>query len=228
LLARKTTMNVYVIGDSISIQYGPYLKQYLVGVMDYARKEEGSEALLNLDNPQGANGGDSTMVLSFVKTLAKSGGIDADLLLVNCGLHDIKRNPETGKVQVSIDHYENTLRSILSTVRHMRPKLVWIRTTPCDEQVHNRPGMGFHRFSVDCAAYNTVADHVMSEAGVPSIDLHTFTCNLGPDLYCDHVHFHEHIREKQGAFIAGWLNCWMNVNAANRQMQTIAAKSGSV
>ena len=202
-------MKIYVIGDSISIQYGPYLKQYLAGVMDYARKEGETEALLNLDQPQGANGGDSTMVLSFLKALAKSTGIDADLLLVNCGLHDIKRNPEPGKAQVSIDAYEHALRSIVATVGEMRPKLVWIRTTPCDEHVHNRPGLGFHRFAADCAAYNAVADRVMSEAGVPSIDLHTFTCNLGPDLYGDHVHFHEHIREKQGAFIAGWLNCRM-------------------
>jgi len=40
---------------------------------------------------------------------------------------------------------------------------------------------------------------------VPVIDLNTFTLNLGADLYCDHVHYHEPIREKQAAFIAGWL-----------------------
>jgi predicted hydrocarbon binding protein len=45
----------------------------------------------------------------------------------------------------------------------------------------------------------------MAEGKVPSIDLHAFTLNLGPDIYCDHVHFHEHICEKQAAFIAGWL-----------------------
>jgi len=201
-------MKIYIIGDSISIHYGPYLKQYLAGVMDYARKEGETEALLNLDNPQGANGGDSSMVLSFMKALAKSGGVDADLLLVNCGLHDIVRNPETGKARVSIDDYENNLRSLVSVAGNMRTDLAWIRTPPCDEKVHNRPGMSFYRFSADCAAYNAVADRVMSETGVPSIDLHAFTCNLARDLYCDHVHFHEHIREKQGAFIAGWINCW--------------------
>ena len=201
-------MKLYVIGDSISIQYGPYLKQYLAGVMNYARKEGEAEALLNLDNPQGANGGDSSMVLSFLKALAKSGSFDADLLLVNCGLHDIKRDPATGETQVSIADYESNLRSLVAVVRPMPAELVWIRTTPCDEKVHNRPGISFHRFLADCTKYNAVADHVMSEAGVPSIDLHTFTRNLGPELYCDHVHFHEHIREKQGAFIAGWLNGW--------------------
>ncbi len=80
-----------------------------------------------------------------------------------------------------------------------------MRTTPCDEQVHNTRSMQFHRYAADCAAYNAVADHIMVEAGVPVIDLYTFTCNLGPDLYCDHVHFPVPIREKQAAFLAGWL-----------------------
>ncbi len=107
-------MKIHVLGDSISLQYGPYLQQYLAGVMDYARKEGETEALLNLDNPQGANGGDSAMVLSFVKALAAAGGIDADLLLVNCGLHDIKRNRETGQAQVAIADYESNLRAFHS------------------------------------------------------------------------------------------------------------------
>lgn len=57
-------------------------------------------------------------------------------------------------------------------------------------------------------AYNAVADRVMAAARVPCIDLYGFTCLLGPDLYCDHVHFKEPIREKQAAFLAGWLARW--------------------
>lgn len=53
-----------------------------------------------------------------------------------------------------------------------------IRTTPCDEAAHNHPGMAFHRFSTDAEPYNRVAGRVMSDAGVPVIDLHTFTKNL--------------------------------------------------
>ncbi|HBC88526.1 MAG TPA: lipase [Lentisphaeria bacterium] len=199
-------MKIYVIGDSISIQYGPYLKKYLSGVIEYSRKEGEEEALLNLDKPIGANGGDSSMVLTFLKAKSKSGGIDADLLLLNCGLHDIKTDPKTGKKQVPLEEYKKNLKEIVSVVSKMKPKLVWIRTTPCDEKVHNsRPKMEFHRFSADCMAYNDAADRIMEESGVAVIDLYTFTANLGDSPYCDHVHFHEHIREKQASFIAGWL-----------------------
>jgi lysophospholipase L1-like esterase len=198
-------MKIYIVGDSISIQYGPYLKAYLDGSMDYSRKESEEEALLNLDNPQGANGGDSSMVLSFLRAKIESGGIDPDLLLINCGLHDIRTDPNTGKRQVLIDAYAENLRAIVETVDRMKPTLVWIRSTPCDEVVHNNAGLNMHRFSADCDDYNRVADEIMNETGVPSLDLYTFTKSLGSDLYCDHVHFHEHIREKQAAFIAGWL-----------------------
>lgn len=207
-------MNIYVLGDSISIQYGPYLQGYLKGLMGYARKAGEEEALLNLDKPLGANGGDSSMVLSFLKGKAGQGGIDADLLLVNCGLHDIKTDPATGRKEIPLPQYEENLRAIIQTVAAMRPRLIWIRTTPCDEIVHNRPGMAFFRFAADCAAYNLAADRIMSKAGIPSIDLHTFTLKLGNDLFCDHVHFHDPIREKQAAFIAGWLMAFTQLAAA--------------
>ena len=137
-------MKIYVIGDSISIQYGPYLQAYLQGLAEYSRKEEADEARLNLDNPQGANGGDSAMVLSFLKAKAESGGIDTDLLLINCGLHDIKTDPKTGARQVPICDYAANLRAIVQTVELMNLELIWIRTTPCDEKVHNHEGMSFH------------------------------------------------------------------------------------
>jgi hypothetical protein len=70
--------------------------------------------------------------------------------------------------------------------------------------------MTFHRFAADCDAYNQVADEIMSAVGIPIIDLHTFTRNLGPDLYCDHVHFHESVRAQQAAFLAGWLSHWLS------------------
>ncbi|MCD8482306.1 MAG: SGNH/GDSL hydrolase family protein [Verrucomicrobia bacterium] len=198
-------MKIYVLGDSISIQYGPYLEAYLRPKIAYSRKEGEEEALLNLDNPQGANGGDSRMVLSFLQSKASMGGVDADLMLLNCGLHDIKRKPGETQRQVPIEEYRSNLASIVKLVASMKPKLVWIRTTPCDEAVHNNPYIAFHRFAADCEAYNEVADAVMSAAQVPIIDLHTFTLNLGTDIYGDHVHFKEPVRAQQAAFIAGWL-----------------------
>jgi lysophospholipase L1-like esterase len=208
-------MKVYVIGDSISMQYGPWLEQYLRGVAAYGRKEGDEAALQDLDNPQGANGGDSSMVLDFLRAKAGRGGLTMDLLLVNCGLHDIKTDPETGARQVPLDQYKANLAAIVNLVAEAGPQLIWIRTTPCDEAIHNPRQPAFQRFAADCDAYNAAADAVMHAAGVPTIDLHTFTINLGPDVFCDHVHFHESVRAQQAAFIAGWLRCYL----ASRDLQ---------
>jgi lysophospholipase L1-like esterase len=199
---------LYVIGDSISMHYGPYLERDLRGVFVYARKEGEEEATLNLDRPQGANGGDSSMVLEFRQAKLHSGGLACDLLLINCGLHDIKRDPQTRAVQVRIEAYRANLERIVGLVRGAGLAMAWVRTTPCDEAVHNVRNTQFHRFAADGIAYNAVADEVMAAAGVPSIDLYTFTANLGPDLYIDHVHFHDPIRQQQAAYIAGWLERW--------------------
>ncbi|MCU0519566.1 MAG: SGNH/GDSL hydrolase family protein [Anaerolineae bacterium] len=193
---------LYVIGDSISIRYGPYLAQYLKGTMIYARKTAEEAAALALDPPQGANGGDSSMALAFLEARIASGGIDADLLLLNCGLWDIRSDPLTGRKQIPLAQYSENLHALVALVQGAGPQLVWVRTTPVDERVHNTREGGFYRFAADCDAYNQTADEVMRAHRVPIIDLYTFTRNLGEDLYADHVHFHEHVREKQGAFIA--------------------------
>lgn len=196
---------IFVIGDSISIHYGPFLEAQLKGFFSYARKSGEEAALKNLDIPEGANGGDSGMVLRYLKLKLSEGGIDADLLLLNCGLHDIKTTPATGAKQIPLDAYRQNLLQIIALMPQLGPKLVWIRTTPCDERVHNARQTSFHRFAADCNAYNAAADAIMREHGVPMIDLHGFTTNLGENLYCDHVHFPEPIRQQQAAFIAGWL-----------------------
>jgi len=199
-------MKVYVLGDSISIHYGLYLENFSQGKFEYSRKEGEEEALLDIDNPQGANGGDSSMVLSFLKSKLESGDLDADYILINCGLHDLRKNKITGSFQVPIEKYKKNICEIVEIVKQIKPEMIWIRTSPCDENVHNNKGKDFQRFAGDCIEYNLAADKVMKQTGTAVIDLYTFTNNLGNDIYCDHIHFYEHIREKQAAFIAGWMN----------------------
>jgi hypothetical protein len=201
-------MNVYVVGDSISLHYGPYLEKYLAGFAGYARKTGREKALDGLDLPRDANGGDSGAVLAFLRALAAQGRWPADLLLFNCGLHDIKTHPATGARQVPMGRYADHLAAILQTIENLGPRPIWIRSTPFDEENHNRKSVGFHRYVADLDAYNDTADRIMRAHGVDIIDLHGFTLRLGrpSELIVDHVHFREEVRALQGAFIAGWLH----------------------
>jgi lysophospholipase L1-like esterase len=189
---------LHVVGDSISIHYGSYLQTMLIGVMTYSRKTapDGS-----LDDTGAANGGDSALMLDYLRTLQPNRPFD--ILLINCGLHDIKRDVPTHAQQVPLDQYEVNLHEILAQAQRLAVRAIWVRTTPVIDERHNRLNTTFQRFEADVEAYNTAADRIMQERGIALIDLFTFTRNLGPDVYVDHVHFAAEVRAQQAAFIAG-------------------------
>ena len=109
---------VFVIGDSISLGYGPYLERYLAPLFRYARKLGAEDAMRALAIPGHANGGDSSQVVKYLTTNAVHGEIPAtDYLLVNCGLHDIRTDPASGAKQVDADSYRANLERIVVTAR---------------------------------------------------------------------------------------------------------------
>jgi hypothetical protein len=192
---------VFVIGDSISMHYSPWLEKFLTPAFEYGRKR--GDAGGNLDIPQGANGGDSRAVLSYLRFRREHDPIKPGFLLLNCGLHDIKRNPETMAIEVGLPDYAANLREILKEAAAMRQRVIWVRTTPVADENHNSRKVGFCRFAADVAVYNQCADGIMRAAGVPLADLHTFSDSFGEAAFADHVHYMESVREKQAAYIAG-------------------------
>jgi len=192
------TLKMHVVGDSISMQYGPYLNTMVQPVFLYSRKEGKSD---NLDRPEGANGGDSGMVLAYLKELQQT----YDVLILNCGLHDIKKALPEKNYQVDPASYESNLNLIVRESRRIAPHLVWIRTTPIDDVKHNSLQKQFHRHEDDVELYNSIADKIMDEAADVVIDLHRFTLALGSDVFCDHAHFKEPVRQAHAAYIAGHL-----------------------
>jgi hypothetical protein len=195
-----TLPHIHVIGDSISLHYGPYLKMMLTGVMTYSRKTAPDG---NTDDTSAANGGDSSMVRDYLQALQPERPFDS--LLINCGLHDIKRDVTTHAVQVPLAQYEDNLHEILAQAQRLAARTIWVRTTPVIDERHNRLNTTFQRFEADAEAYNAVADHIMLEHGIAAIDLFTFTRNLGLEVYVDHVHFTTEVRAQQAAFITGHL-----------------------
>lgn len=196
--------SVFVIGDSISIDYHNGLMQLSAGHYAYARKGGLAKALENLDHPQGANGGNSHDVLNFLDKALVDGTIRADFVLLNCGLHDIKRDPKTSQIEVPIEEYQQNLQSIIRRVRDAGKQLIWISTTPVDEKRHQARQPYFHRYEADLSAFNEAAARIMAKNHVPVIDLYSFTSTI-QDPYRDHVHFRRDVIAQQAAFIHGWL-----------------------
>lgn len=195
--------SVFVIGDSISLHYGPYLATMLEGRYDRKRGEK--QAMVDLDRPMGGNGGDSSRVLDFL-TKEREHGVTNDILLLNCGLHDIKTVPGKVERKVPLERYQENLRQIAKVAVQMAKDVVWVRTTDAVESIHNKPGMSFYRFHEDVVRYNEVADEIVKVAGFPILDLYSFTRTFGHAAFCDHVHYTEEVRRQQAAFIAGFLD----------------------
>jgi len=85
-----------LIGDSISVHYAPYLEDCLRGRFTLLNREGAAAALADLDVPLGANWGDSSRILERLRSTGLLEAARADLALVNCGLHDIKRLDPNG------------------------------------------------------------------------------------------------------------------------------------
>lgn len=194
-----------VVGDSISIQYGPPLKQFSAGVFESRPKD-----LVDTGNPDsetaaGVYAGDSKALVACLAARAREWE-QVDLLAVNAGLHDLRTDPETGAKQVPLAEYRANLLTVPERIRALGAEPVWITTTPVREEQHNTAAAVFHRFNCDVLEYNRTAMAIMRQQGVPHIDLYTFTVNLGTDLHRDGVHFADRVRELQAAFLAGWLH----------------------
>ena len=191
--------NIFLLGDSISIHYNPYLIPMADG-FDWMTKKGRAEALKDLDKPIGENGGTSRACLEFLRDEEARGMLNYDYLLFNCGLHDIVY--EGGKTTPRVDagDYHKNLTDIVELAQAHGVRPIWVSTTPVDDARHNVKA-SFLRHNEHVLLYNAIAKEVMKKHRVPIIDLYAFTAALDGELYADHVHFIDEVRRLQAEFI---------------------------
>lgn len=193
----KNRKILHVIGDSISIQYGPYLEKYIEKHFVYSRKEGKSG---DLDIPKGANAGDSSMVLDYLRKCELEKNC-WDFIIINCGLHDIKIYNES--YQIDIDQYERNLKQIFKFTKILSHKTIWIKISPVIDDLHNSLKKEFKRYNRDIIKYNEVSERLAQSNCELIIDLYKFSKSLGGrEIYQDHVHFKPEIQKLQAAYIA--------------------------
>jgi lysophospholipase L1-like esterase len=171
------TPHVILIGDSIRMGY-----QAIVA------RELGAQATLWAPDE---NGGNSRNVLEHLEAwvLARQ----PDIVHLNCGLHDIKRDFETGALAIPLLSYTSNLRDIFTRLQAETDAIViWATTTPVNEAWHhaNKP---FDRFMRDVVAYNAAALTLAQSFSLPVDNLYAAMTAAGPDthLVSDGVHFND-------------------------------------
>jgi hypothetical protein len=198
--------SLFIIGDSISIHYKPYLNKSVRDKFCCQREDQNDKFTKDPDITVDYNAGDSNMVLKYILE-EHTKGIRYDVLLLNCGLHDIRVDREFLRINVDKGQYKENLNKIVELALKSSNKVIWVNTTPVIDEIHNRREFGFLRYNKDVLLYNEIAEKIMKNHRVPCIDLYAFTKSLGDDVYYDHVHFKEEIRVMQGTFIASNLQC---------------------
>ena len=192
---------IFLLGDSISLHYNPYLIPATSDRYEWETKKGRAEAMKDLDVPVDANGGTSAQVLAFLRDEEARGALHYDVLLFNCGLHDIAVDAGKTTSRVSPGDYHKNLNDILDLVTSHGIRPIWVTTTPVIDEIHNTRSK-MHRYNENVLLYNAIAKEVMKSRKISSIDLYSFTVVLGGgEKYADHVHFAEAVRQKQATFI---------------------------
>lgn len=196
---------LFVIGDSISIFYGPSLSEIVKVGYIYDRLKDSIDTTKNMDIPTGANGGNSKMVIDHLNNLIKK-GLKVDVLLINCGLHDIKTDRISGKKAISEVEYKENIDSIITLSALVSKEIIWISSTPVNDTIHNSKNVGFYRYNNDVISYNRIASEELSAKKIRIIDLYSYSLSFPYTAYMDHVHYLPAYSKLQAEYIASFLN----------------------
>jgi len=165
---------ILIIGDSISMGYTPFVTEML------------AERAEVVHNP--GNGGDSRNVRANLQAWLAE--MPAEIVHVNCGLHDIKVQFDSDARQVPLGEYRENLSWVAGRLAACGAVPIWANTTPVVESWHHER-KEFDRFNADVEAYNAAAAGIMAAAGIAVTDLHSAVLAAGPEklLSPDGVHF---------------------------------------
>ena len=164
-----------LIGDSIRMGYQADVIRELVN-------------LANVWAPM-QNGGNSANILQHLDEWIISRS--PDVVHINCGLHDLKKDFDTGVPAIPINQYEPNLRTLFGRILgETNRTIIWAMTTPVNEIWHHER-KGFDRLEADVAAYNAVACKVADDLDIPINDLFGVIMDAGRDSHLtpDGVHF---------------------------------------
>lgn len=179
---------ITLIGDSIRMAYEPVVKTKLQGRCEVWGPVE--------------NGGTSANVLKNLDEWCI--GRPADVIHVNCGLHDLKRMGDLSKNTTPLDEYERDVRRVLERLKkETAARIIWAATTPVIDEWHLRVKK-FARRQEEVLAYNAASSAVARSLGVEINDLHAVIWTAGPErcLQPDGVHMNPTGNELLAAAVA--------------------------
>ncbi|WFB35424.1 SGNH/GDSL hydrolase family protein [Kiritimatiellota bacterium B12222] len=183
--------NIILIGDSIRMGYQDTVCSALQDVATIWAPEE--------------NGGASGKVRENLGSWALER--PADLIHLNCGLHDLRKERDAKESSVPLAQFAENLRWIFDRLcTQTQAKIIWASITPVNQEWHHQQ-KSFDRFLDDVIAYNTLAGSIASEFRIDVNPLYAEVDAVGRDniLLPDGVHYspagYEYLGGKVAKFI---------------------------
>lgn len=182
----KKLPDILLLGDSISIGYTPFVKEFLSGKANVYRPVDENE---KSENCLGTQNG-----ILKTDTWIRDG--NWDVIHFNFGLHDLKHvdkitgensnNPEDPR-QTNLRQYVKNLKEIVETLKTTKATLIFATTTP----VPSRRVKPF-RDPGSVPEYNKAALKLMKKENIHINDLYASALPLLPEIQRpDNVHFTE-------------------------------------
>ncbi len=166
---------VIIIGDSIAMAYGPLVRASLASWAEVWQPEE--------------NAGTSANLLAHLEAWAL--GREADLIHLNCGLHDLAIDAGDAH-RVEPEQYVRNLMTVFSRLRSGTPaKLVWATITPVIDARHQAV-KGFRRQEADVEHFNQVALRAAGRTRVDDLHGHVIRAGIERCICEDGVHMTEY------------------------------------
>ena len=197
LLQWQNKKRVLILGDSISMGYGPTVAKQLADLAFVVR-------------PRNQNGGPENCAgtIHGVKRIddwLQMGGGNWDIIHFNFGLHDLKHVKPDGKnsndandpPQADLVAYEKNLREIVAKLETTGATLIYCTTTPYPA------GVKPFRDPASAQQYNAVAKRIMLEHDIQINDLHAFANGRLEKIQQPvNVHFSKEGSAELGKFVA--------------------------
>jgi isoamyl acetate esterase len=193
-----------LIGDSIRLHYQETVK--------YLLKEEAE-----VWGPE-SNAYTSTNVLKHLEEWAVSK--NADVIHINCGLHDIKRFNQEEPV-TPLETYKTNIEKIFNLLLYKtNAQIIWATITPVNFERHHQK-KDFDRFESDVNKYNQAALTVAEKLNIPVNDLFKAIeqQNKNRLLKDDGVHFNLEGNELLGKKVAECIKTFISGGRKNKQMR---------
>ena len=167
-------VRVVLVGDSIRMNATPFVREHLPA--DWV-----------LHSPP-VNGESSHKLRAEIADWAPPGS--ADLVHINCGLHDIRHDPGRDGPVTTPEDYAANLDAIFGYLAGTGACVIWATSTPIDEATHNVVKCS-RRYVADLLRYNAISIAVAKRHGIRLHDLHAalMAAPWADLLSADGVHF---------------------------------------